>query len=82
MHNQLHFRGCTLVMFSPTCNEPAEVEEVHDTQSCWGHNARLSTLPCARKVSQNQREDARYTQHDQVNGNVGLHWTIVQLCTT
>lgn len=76
LHNFIH------LTFSPTCNEPAEIEEVHHTQEGWAQDVWTSLLPCACQVGQNQRENAGHPQHNQVDGNVGLHWTFVQMCSS
>lgn len=45
------------------------------------HDAGTSVIPDSRAVGQRQSKDAGPSQHYQVNGDPGLKWTIVQMCS-
>lgn len=67
--------------FSPTCNEPAESEEVQEGHAGRGQDEDILVLPRACGVGQRQREEAGHSQHYQVDGDVGLYWTTTQMCS-
>lgn len=68
-----------MVTFPPTCYEPAEIVEVqegHAARGCMGHKRTLKYGPC---VGQQQSKDDGHPHHYQVDGNVGLYWTLFQM---
>lgn len=65
--------------FSPTCNEPAESEEVQEGHAGGGQDILVPSR--AHGVGQRQREEAGQSQHYQVDGDVGLYWTTAQMCS-
>ena len=67
------------VTFSPTCNEPAETEEVQDDRADRAHDRNHAVPGVGPGVGQRQRDEAGRSQHYEVNGDVGLYWTTVQM---
>lgn len=64
-----------LVTFSPTCNEPAETEEVQEGDADGAHGGDPGPLPVGHDVGHRQREEGGRSQHYQVDGEDRLYWT-------
>lgn len=53
---------------------------MQEGHACRAQDAGKAVIPDAPGVGQRQREDAGCSQDYQVDGDVGLYWTSVQMC--
>lgn len=68
-----------IVIFHPTRYEPAEIVEVQEGHAARGNSRDQRVLEHGSCVGQQQSKKDGHSHHYQVNGNVGLYWTLVQM---